>query len=76
MDAKDKALIAANARILQLEGALAQIEALRLATGDGSLRVRADRMWEIARDAFNSAPPCDCEEPSTGAGPCVLHGGH
>lgn len=61
-------------RISQLERALTEIERLRLATDEGSLRVRADRMWEIAREALYHEPDCDCDPPS-GAGPCIRHGG-
>jgi hypothetical protein len=38
------------------EQALQEIARLRLATDEGSLRVRADRMWEIALAALQQAP--------------------
>lgn len=38
----------------QLLAALIEIERLRLATNEGSLRVRADRMWEVATAAIAS----------------------
>lgn len=39
-------------RASDLLAALREIERLRLATNEGSLRVRADRMWEIATAAI------------------------
>jgi hypothetical protein len=43
-------------KLERLREALADIERLRLATDEGSLRVRADRMWEIAREGLLSLP--------------------
>jgi len=37
-----------EAEIERLRADLAEIARLRLATDEGSLRIRADRMWEIA----------------------------
>src|SRR5688500_2102326 len=49
----------ANARLIaaapDLLAALREVGRLRLATSEGSLRVRADRMWEIARQAIAKA---------------------
>lgn len=39
----------------ELLAALKEIERLRLATDEGSLRVRADQMWDIARKAIARA---------------------
>lgn len=41
-------LIAAAPELLD---ALLEVERLRLATNEGSLRIRADRMWEVATAA-------------------------
>lgn len=65
---------AKDARISQLEKALAKIERLRWATDEGSLSERADRMWELVREALYHEPDCNCDPPS-GAGPCIRHGG-
>lgn len=58
-------LKAAEARVETLTATLNEIARLRLATDEGSLRVRADRMWELASgkrmigyaDALQGAAP-------------------
>lgn len=42
-----------SAEVARLKEALTRIAELRLATDRGSLRVRADEMWETARAALN-----------------------
>jgi hypothetical protein len=43
--------------IERLRAALAEIERLRLATDEGTLAKRADRMWEIACEALGKPIP-------------------
>lgn len=47
-DAIAEAIAKERAAIEALQNDLAEIARLRLATSEGTLRVRADRMWEIA----------------------------
>ncbi len=49
---KQRGPYATRRYIAQLEAALREIVRLRVATHEGSLRVRADIMWEIARGAL------------------------
>jgi hypothetical protein len=46
-----EAIRSADSQLAALRGALSEIIRLRLATSEGSLRVRADRMWECATKA-------------------------
>lgn len=49
-------LLTAQREIERLRETLTEIERLRLATNDGSLRARADRMWELAVAALAAGP--------------------
>ena len=42
------------AEVVALREALTEIARLRLATSEGSLRNRADRMWEVASKAIGA----------------------
>jgi hypothetical protein len=54
----------ATAPTNELASALKEVARLRLATSEGSLGVRADRMWQIAEDALSGLSPSAGEAPA------------
>lgn len=47
----------AERQVERLQAALSEIARLRLATGEGTLAKRADRMWEIACEMLGRPVP-------------------
>lgn len=62
------ALESHRGRVEVLEKALIEISRLRLATNEGTLRVRADRMWDIAEaHTGKAALSPETKEPADGS---------